>query len=112
MTGGQAGIAHVVGRARPHTRRLCFSSGCRLHAIGLGAIRFMLRGVSSPNVRSIAPSVLTHPDGRRALFQIGLRSELAGDPAKDRAECLPRVWFVRPVGHAHNMTETTWNILR
>jgi hypothetical protein len=46
------------------------NSGLSLQTMGLGCLRFMLRGGSLPRVsRSIAPSVIAPPSGRRTLFK-------------------------------------------
>lgn len=115
--GGQAGIAYVVGRARPHLARHLVNhwppialrgrhqwpaadrikrqrgpiSGCRPYAIGLsGAIRFMLLAPLSPMsacVSGIAAPALTHPGRCRFLSRISLMRPQLGGETHQDAEC-------------------------
>jgi hypothetical protein len=96
-----------------------FFSGRSLHTMGLGYLRFMQRGASSPVDRCIATPAFRPSRRGVALFcgrvirapQISLRGKLAGDPAQDEANRLPSV-SINLLRHAHNMTEIPCPILR
>lgn len=123
--GGQAGIAYVVGRARPHLARHLVNhwppialrgrhqwpaadrikrqrgpiSGCRPYAIGLsGAIRFMLLTPLSPMsacVSGIAAPVLTHPGRCRINFSLALRHEPGSQALREGSNVSPCIGSLR-----------------
>jgi hypothetical protein len=108
-----SGAMQQPGRSATWSRReLSYFSGRSLHTMGLGYLRFMQRGASSPVDRCIATPAFRPSRRGVALFcgrviraRIILRSKAAKHSAKDGANRFPSLSMISSLRHVQEHGE-------